>query len=232
MAKRGVVVATFLLFVTTNLHARPNAVDVQIKLGSSIQRGISASSIWALNKRTRLRFNISHYDAPSQQHKINLVQFIEKQQRTDIALLMDYKFTHHWLDRGWFATAGLVHLGDGSTWDANPELKASYSLNKRLYSGLHLEEPNGTIKHAPIAPYLGLGWHSTLKKGWQIGAEAGVTFTTDPHLVIQTSNPYQLPFLKQDLQAEADKYTREVSKNLSVLKNNHFHLGLTVTYRF
>jgi outer membrane scaffolding protein for murein synthesis (MipA/OmpV family) len=230
--KKSIVITAPLLLFCLNSQAGVSAFEIQAKVGSSIQRGISASSLWELSDQTRLRFNISRYDAPSQQHKINLVQFTESKQRTDLALLMDYKLSHHWETQGWFVTTGLVHLGNGSNWDANPELKASYTLNKRLYSGLHLDEPSGRIEHASLSPYLGLGWHSSVKKGWQIGVDAGVTLATNPRLVIKTGNPYQLPFLKQDLQAEADKYTREVSKNLSVLKNNHFHLGLTVTYRF
>jgi hypothetical protein len=226
------MLSTLLLLLGSHIEAKPIAIELQAKVGSSIDKGISASSIWELSDQTRLRFNVSHYNSSSQQHKINLVQFTETKKRTDIALLIDYKLSNHWATRGWFTTAGLVHLGEGSHWDAQPDIKASYTLNKRLYSGLHLEDPKGTIKHATVAPYVGLGWHSTLKKGWQIGAEAGVTFATNSRLAIQTSNPYKLPFLKQDLQAEADKYTREVSKNLSVLKNHHFHLGLTVTYRF
>ncbi|MGV6808842.1 MAG: hypothetical protein ACWA5U_03100 [bacterium] len=213
----------------------PDQVGLKLQYSSDLGQGYGGELAWAIAKRWQARFAVYHYDE-QQAHTINLIDFTEDRSRTDLALFVDRQL---FANQGFYATLGAINVGDGSRWQAHANPRFAYTLNGRQYAGVHLQEPQGRIQYNDLAPYLGFGWRSTrkthtsqTKANWQLGAEVGLLSNLNPRFKIHTDNPYQLPLLEQDLQAEADRYLNRIAAEKGLLEDQEIHFSLSAHYSF
>lgn len=190
--------------------------------------GLGAELAWNAGERWRIRAGVDHY-SDKQDHLISLIRFREQHERSDVGLFLDRKLAG---DSGWYVTAGVIHPGKGSRWDADPDPRMGYTLNGRQYAGVHLSEPVGEVSYTALAPYTGVGWRSSGQQGWQAGAEIGVMAGLDPTFSLHTGNPYQLPYLEQDLQAEADKYLATTQASTHLSGEQQLSARISLSYAF
>lgn len=230
---RPVIACGFMLGAPAGLAAGgavPDVVGVRASYvtDSGDGDGVGAELGWDVGERWRLRSSFDHYGG-NQEHLISLIRFNENRERTDIGLFLDRKLA----GKGdWYVTAGIVHPGEGSRWDASPDSRMGYTLNGRQYAGIHLSEPTGQVGYASLAPYAGVGWRASGNKGWQVGAEIGVLAGLDPVFHIHTDNPYQLPYLGQDLQAEADRYLATTQASSHLASEQQLTARVSLSYAF
>lgn len=206
----------------------PDAVAVRGSNAVDSGKGIGAEVAWDVADRWRVRAGVEHYQG-TQEHLISLIRFTEDSERTDVGLFLDRKLVGN---SGLYATAGILHPNHGPHWDATPEVRAAYTLNGRQYAGIHLSEPEGQVEYAALVPYAGIGWQSPTHQGWQVGAELGVLAGLDPVFSIHTDNPFHLPYLEQDLQAEADKYLATTQADTHLSGDQQLKASVSLRYHF
>lgn len=206
----------------------PDAATLRASYAPDSGAGVGAEMAWDAGERWRVRAGFEHYSG-EQEHLISLIRFTENRERTDVGLFLDRKLAG---DSGWYVSAGIIHPDQGSRWDANPDSRMAYTLNGRQYAGIHLSEPEGQVEYAVLVPYAGVGWRASAAKGWQVGAEIGVLAGLDPTFSIHTDNPYQLPYLEQDLQAEADKYLATAQADTHLSGDQQLKASVSLSYHF
>lgn len=214
--------------VGANEHLLPDTVTVRASYAADSGDAIGGEVAWNAGERWRVRAGFDHYSG-TEEHLISLIRFTENRERTDVGVYLDRKLAG---DSGWYVAAGIIHPQQGTRWDANPEPRSAYTLNGRQYAGMHLDEPEGRVAYASLIPYVGMGWHSSARKGWQVGAEVGVLAGLDPEFSIHTANPFRLPYLEQDLQAEADKYLSTLQADTHLSGDQQLKASLSLRYHF
>ncbi|OQX05347.1 MAG: hypothetical protein BWK73_33840 [Thiothrix lacustris] len=206
----------------------PDATGIQATYTVDSGEGLGAAVAWDVGERWRLRASAEHFSG-QQEHLISLIRFTEDRERTDVGVFVERKLAG---DSGWYASVGVLHPNHGTRWDALPATRAAYTLNGRQYAGSHLSEPEGRVDYANLVPYVGLGWQTPQRSGWQVGAELGVLAGLDPTFSIHTDNPYQLPYLEQDLQAEADKYLATTQAETPLAGEQALKASISLRYSF
>lgn len=226
------LVIVWLALLTVSANAAdglvPDAAGVRVSYAADSGAGLGAELAWNAGEHWRIRAGVDHY-SDKQEHLISLIRFHEQHERSDVGLFLDRKLAG---DSGWYVTGGVIHPGQGSRWDADPDPRMGYTLNGRQYAGIHLHEPVGEVSYTELAPYAGLGWRVADGKGWQVGAEVGVLAGLDPTFSIHTDNPYQLPYLAQDLQAEADKYLATTQASTHLAGEQQLTARVSISYAF
>lgn len=226
------LVVLWLALLTVSANAAegfvPDSAGVRASYAADSGAGLGAELAWDAGENWRIRAGVDRY-SDSQEHLISLIRFHEQHERNDVGLFLDRKLAG---DSGWYATGGIVHPGQGSRWDADPDQRMGYTLNGRQYAGIHLSEPVGEVSYTALAPYAGVGWRVADNKGWQVGAEIGVLAGLDPTFSIYTDNPYQLPYLEQDLQAEADKYLTTTQASTHLSGEQQLTARVSISYAF
>jgi hypothetical protein len=208
--------------------ALPDAATLRVSYAPDSGAGVGAEIAWDAGERWRVHAGFEHYSG-EQEHLISLIRFTENRERTDVGLFLDRKLAGN---SGWYVSAGIIHPDQGARWDANPDSRMAYTLNDRQYAGVHLSEPEGRVEYAALAPYVGVGWRASAAKGWQVGAEIGVLAGLDPKFSIHTDNPYQLPYLEQDLQAEADQYLATAQADTHLSGDQQLKASVSLSYHF
>lgn len=209
-------------------HALPDAVTVRASYAADSGDAIGGEVAWNVNERWRVRTGFDHYSG-KEEHLISLIRFTENRERTDVGVYLDRKLAG---DSGWYLSAGVVHPHQETIWDVSPDLRTAYTLNGRQYAGIHLEEPQGELEYASLASYVGVGWRSSARKGWQFSSELGVLVGLNPAFKIHTNNPFKLPYLERDLQAEVDKYLTQGKADLGDRESGYAKFIIATTYQF
>lgn len=206
----------------------PDSVAAQVVYAEDGGTGTGAELGWEPLRNWYLRLNAIHF-SEQQEHLISLINFSEDRERTDISLILDRKFG---ADNAWHVSVGVIHPGEGTHLGAEPDENFAYFLNGRQYAGAHLNEPKGHIEYDSLAPYVGIGWKSPARSSWHFGIDIGLVAGLNPRLTIRTDNPFHLPFLDQDLQAEADKYMSLMSDSPSVMQDGYVKITVAASYQF
>lgn len=122
----------------------------------------------------------------------------------------------HPLAGGFRITGGVVLNTHDISTDITPSPTKSYKIGNDTYPGYALGTLNSKVDFRTLAPYLGIGYDSSLNDliGLSFTCDVGIMFWGPPDITLTSSMTNLVPGLKNDLQREE----AELEDNLSFLQ--------------
>ena len=149
------------------------------------------------------------------QFKIDRIKYDTNIRLKSMGLLFDF----YPLDNGFHLTAGLYRNDNQISGTGMLEGNIPVRIGNRTVriDGKQVGAFQTKIKYAPVAPYLGIGYHNVTEKGFSFTADVGVLY--QGHARVSVEPPAQLshrnhPLVKQGI----DEQKREIEKRANKVR--------------